>query len=60
MRFRHARRYPNPSAHSAVGRAAIPDPWLVDQDPAYADALERIEQAARAYPANLKANAERH
>ena len=24
---------------------AIPDPWLVDQDPAYADALDRIEQA---------------
>jgi hypothetical protein len=34
---------------------AIPDPWLVDQDPAYADALDRIEQAARTYLANLKA-----
>ena len=25
------------------------------QDPAYADALDRIEQAARSYPADLKA-----
>jgi hypothetical protein len=38
---------------------AIPDPWLVDQDPAYTDALDRIEQAARTYLANLKTGAER-
>jgi protein-tyrosine phosphatase len=37
---------------------AIPDPWLVDQDPAYADALDRIELAVRAYLGNLKAGAE--
>ena len=31
----------------------IPDPWLVDDDPAYADALDRIERAVRAYLAGL-------
>jgi hypothetical protein len=31
---------------------------LVDQDPAYADSLDRIEQAARTYLANLQINAE--
>jgi hypothetical protein len=32
--------------------------WLVDQDPAYADFLDRIEQAAWTYLANLQINAE--
>jgi hypothetical protein len=32
---------------------------LVDQDPAYADALDRIEQAAQIYLTNLQTNAER-
>ena len=31
----------------------IPDPWLVDDDPAYTDALDRIERAVRAYLAGL-------
>jgi protein-tyrosine phosphatase len=31
----------------------IPDPWLVDEDPAYTAALDRIERAARAYLAGL-------
>jgi protein-tyrosine phosphatase len=33
----------------------IADPWLVDDDPAYTDALDRIEHAARAYLAGLGA-----
>jgi protein-tyrosine phosphatase len=39
--------------------AGIPDPWLVDDDPAYADALDRIERAVRAYLAGLEAGAPR-
>jgi protein-tyrosine phosphatase len=31
----------------------IPDPWLADDDPAYRDALDRIEQAVRAWLAGL-------
>jgi protein-tyrosine phosphatase len=31
----------------------IPDPWLVDDDPAYTDALDRIERAVHAYLAGL-------
>jgi protein-tyrosine phosphatase len=31
----------------------IPDPWLVDDDPAYSDSLDRIERAVRAYLAGL-------
>jgi protein-tyrosine phosphatase len=55
-----ARRYPNLIQHvRLLDATAIPDPWLVDQDPAYADALDRIEQAARTYLANLKTGAER-
>ena len=51
-----ARTYPNLIQHvRLLDAAAIPDPWLLDQAPAYADALDRIEQAARAYLANLKA-----
>jgi hypothetical protein len=41
-----------------LNAAAIPDLWLVDQDPAYADSLDRIEQAARTYLANLQITAE--
>jgi protein-tyrosine phosphatase len=37
----------------------IPDPWLVDQDPAYADSLDRIERAVRAYLAGLEAGSHR-
>jgi protein-tyrosine phosphatase len=54
-----ARRYPNLIHHvRLLDATGIPDPWLVDQDPAYADALDRIEQAVRAYLANLKASVE--
>lgn len=38
--------------------AGIPDPWLVDQDHAYTSCLDRIELAARAYLADLEANAQ--
>jgi protein-tyrosine phosphatase len=40
--------------------SGIPDPWLVDEDPAYTSALDRIEQAVRAYLASLEASAEHH
>jgi hypothetical protein len=33
---------------------------LVDEDPAYASALDRIELAVRAYLASLEASAEHH
>jgi protein-tyrosine phosphatase len=33
--------------------SGIPDPWLVDDDPAYTDSLDRIERAARSYLAGL-------
>ena len=36
----------------------IPDPWLVDEDPAYTDSLDRIELAVRAYLASLNSNKE--
>jgi protein-tyrosine phosphatase len=54
-----ASRYPDLIQHvRLLDATAIPDPWLVDQDPAYADALDRIEQAVRTYLGNLKAGAE--
>jgi protein-tyrosine phosphatase len=54
-----AGRYPNLIQHvRLLDATSIPDPWLVDEDPAYADALDRIEQAVRAYLTNLKATAE--
>jgi protein-tyrosine-phosphatase len=54
-----AGRYPNLIQHvRLLDATGIPDPWLVDEDPAYADALDRIEQAVRAYLANLKATVE--
>jgi protein-tyrosine phosphatase len=31
----------------------IPDPWLVDDDPAYRDSLDRIERAVRSYLTGL-------
>jgi protein-tyrosine phosphatase len=34
--------------------SGIPDPWLVDDDPAYRDSLDRIERAVRAYLAGLE------
>jgi protein-tyrosine phosphatase len=37
----------------------IPDPWLVDDDPAYTDALDRIERAVRAYLAGLDPTGDR-
>jgi protein-tyrosine phosphatase len=33
--------------------SGIPDPWLVDDDPAYTDSLDRIERAARSYLTGL-------
>jgi protein-tyrosine phosphatase len=33
--------------------SGIPDPWLVDDDPAYTDSLDRIERAVRSYLAGL-------
>jgi protein-tyrosine phosphatase len=55
-----AKSYPNLVQHiRLLDATAIPDPWLVDQDPAYAHALDRIEQAARAYLASLQESAER-
>jgi protein-tyrosine phosphatase len=37
----------------------IPDPWLVDDDPAYSDSLDRIERAVRAYLAGLGSTPDR-
>jgi len=55
-----AKSYPDLIQHVRLFDAtAISDPWLVDQDPAYARALDRIEQAARSYLANLKTAEER-
>ena len=55
-----AKRYPNLIRHvRLLDATAIPDPWLVDQDPAYADSLDRIEQAVRVYLAGLRASTER-
>jgi hypothetical protein len=36
--------------------AGIPDPWLVDDDPAYSDSLDRIERAVRTYLEGLDAD----
>jgi protein-tyrosine phosphatase len=49
-----ARRHPDQVRRvRLLDAAGIPDPWLVDQDPAYADALDRIERAVRAYLTRL-------
>jgi protein-tyrosine phosphatase len=54
-------RYPDLVRHvRLLDPSGIPDPWLVDKDPAYASALDRIELAVRAYLASLEANAEHH
>jgi len=37
--------------------SGIPDPWLVDDDPAYTDSLDRIERAVRAYLTGLAPDA---
>jgi protein-tyrosine phosphatase len=51
--------YPDLVQHvRLLDRSGIPDPWLVDEDPAYADSLDRIEQAVRAYLASLNSNNE--
>ena len=43
-------RHPGLAGHARLlADGGIPDPWLVDRDPAYADALDRIELAVRAY-----------
>jgi len=53
-------RYPDLVRHvRLLDASGIPDPWLVDDDPAYADALERIERAVRAYLADLEADVKR-
>jgi low molecular weight protein-tyrosine phosphatase len=55
-----ARRHPDQVRRvRLLDAAGIPDPWLVDQDPAYADALDRIERAVRAYLTSLDADARR-
>jgi protein-tyrosine phosphatase len=51
--------YPNLARHvRLLDERGIPDPWLVDQDAAYTDALDRIEQAVRAYLASLEPSAQ--
>jgi protein-tyrosine phosphatase len=46
--------YPDLVRHARLlDASAIPDPWLVDDDPAYSDSLDRIERAVRAYLASL-------
>ena len=46
--------YPDLVRHvRLLDASAIPDPWLVDDDPAYTDSLDRIEGAVRAYLASL-------
>jgi protein-tyrosine phosphatase len=52
------RRHPDQVRHvRLLDPGGIPDPWLVDEDPAYADSLDRIERAVRAYLADLRAGA---
>jgi protein-tyrosine phosphatase len=49
-------RYPDQAGHvRLLDPAGIPDPWLVDDDPAYSDSLDRIEGAVRAYLEGLGA-----
>jgi protein-tyrosine phosphatase len=48
-------RYPGLAGHiRLLDVGGIPDPWLVDEDPAYADALDRIERAVGMYLAGLE------
>jgi protein-tyrosine phosphatase len=55
-----ARRHPDQVRRvRLLDAAGIPDPWLVDDDPAYTDSLDRIERAVRAYLAGLDAGARR-
>jgi protein-tyrosine phosphatase len=49
-----AGRYPDHAWRiRLLDEGGIPDPWLVDDDPAYSDSLDRIERAVRAYLAGL-------
>ena len=51
------RSYPDLIRHvRLLDASGIPDPWLVDEDPAYTDSLDRIELAVRAYLASLYSN----
>jgi low molecular weight protein-tyrosine phosphatase len=51
------RIYPDLIRHvRLLDASGIPDPWLVDEDPAYTDSLDRIELAVRAYLASLYSN----
>ena len=51
-------RYPAQAGHvRLLDPGGIPDPWLVDDDPAYSDSLDRIERAVRAYLEGLDAGA---
>jgi protein-tyrosine phosphatase len=51
------RIYPDLIRHvRLLDASGIPDPWLVDEDPAYTDSLDRIELAVRAYLASLSSN----
>jgi protein-tyrosine phosphatase len=55
-----AGRYPDRVRHvRLLDAGGIPDPWLVDEDPAYTDSLDRIERAVRAYLASLEAGTPR-
>ena len=48
-------RYPGLAGHiRLLDAGGIPDPWLVDENPAYADALDRIERAVGMYLAGLE------
>jgi protein-tyrosine-phosphatase len=51
--------YPDLIRHvRLLDASGIPDPWLVDEYPAYTDSLDRIEIAVRAYLASLNSNNE--
>jgi protein-tyrosine phosphatase len=53
-----ARRFPPDLVRSVrlLDPDGIPDPWLVDTDAAYSDALDRLERAIRAYLVSLGAS----
>ncbi len=53
-----ARRFPPNLVHNVrlLDPDGIPDPWLVDTDVAYTDALDRVERAIRAYVPSLSAS----
>jgi protein-tyrosine phosphatase len=53
-----ARRFPTDLVRRVrlLDPDGIPDPWLVDTDAAYTDALDRAERAVRAYIATTGAS----